>query len=69
MGRRGETTPFIAGLWSDYACRARQVSRRIHVRGGEACGVASTNAFLGMWRVIHDGPLLEPGSSVYLAGS
>ena len=67
--RRGETTPFIAGLWSDYACRARQVSRRIHVRGDQACGVASTNAFLRMWRVIHDDPLLEPGYSVCLASS
>ena len=67
--RRGETTPFIAGLWSDYACRARQVSRRIHVRGDQASGVASTNAFLRMWRVIHDDPLLEPGYSVCLAGS
>ena len=67
--RRGEITPFIAGLWSDYACRARQVSRRIHVRGDQACGVASTNAFLRMWRVIHDGPLFEPGSSVCLASS
>ena len=67
--RRGETTPFIAGLWSDYACRARQVSRRIHVRGDQAYGVASTNAFLRMWRVIHDGPLFESGSSVCLASS
>jgi hypothetical protein len=67
--RRGEITPFNAGLWSDYACRARQVSRRIHVRGDQACGVASTNAFLKLWRVNYDGPLFEPGYSVCLASS
>jgi len=67
--RRGEITPFVAGLWPDYDCLAGQVSRRIHVRGDEAYGVASTNAFLRMWRVIHDGPLFEPGSSVCLASS
>jgi len=48
---------------------AGQLSRRIHVRGDEAYGVASTNAFLRMWRVIHHGSLFEPGYSVCLASS
>jgi len=34
-----------------------------------ACDVFSATAFLRMWRVIHNGPLFKPGSSVCLAGS